>query len=136
MVWDNWTLCLDALVFAALSGPIAVLLTPLAHASALALNIVAALLAAAPIVARAVHAVVVPQAATQGARGYMSVAPPFILVSAHPWSRDHGAMVPRHGPVRGTMAWCGVPRVATGRRVAFEGRLAIVPLRHLPGRGG
>jgi len=106
VVWDNWTLCLDALVFAALSGPIAVLLTPLAHASAPALNIVAALLTAAPIVARAVHAVVVPQAATQGARGYMSVAPPFILGECPPmvsrprshgttpWShaRDHGVV--------------------------------------------
>ncbi len=89
MVWDNWTLCLDALVFAALSGPIAVLLTPLAHASAPALNIVAALLAAAPIVARAVHAVVVPQAATQGARGYMSVAPPFIRDSVIDVCRTH-----------------------------------------------
>ncbi len=42
-----WTLCLAALVLAALTGPVAALLTPLAHASASALNIVAALLAAA-----------------------------------------------------------------------------------------
>ncbi len=52
-----WTLCLAALVLAALTGPLAVLLTPLAHASATALNIVAAALAAAlagAYVARAV----------------------------------------------------------------------------------
>jgi len=42
-----WTLCLAALVLAALTGPLAALLTPLAHASAPALNIVAAILAAA-----------------------------------------------------------------------------------------
>ncbi len=42
-----WTLCLSALVLCALTGPVAALLTPLAHASAPALNIVAALLAAA-----------------------------------------------------------------------------------------
>jgi len=42
-----WTLCLYALVLAALTGPIAGLLTPLAHASAPALPILAALLAAA-----------------------------------------------------------------------------------------
>ncbi len=42
-----WTLCLTALVRAALTGPVAALLTPLAHASALALHVVAALLAAA-----------------------------------------------------------------------------------------
>ncbi len=42
-----WTLCLAALVRAALTGPVAALLTPLAHASAPALHVVAALLAAA-----------------------------------------------------------------------------------------
>jgi len=42
-----WTLCLCALVLAALTGPVAALLTPLAHTSAPALNVVAALLAAA-----------------------------------------------------------------------------------------
>ena len=42
-----WTLCLAALVLAALTSPIAALLTPLAHASATALHVVAALLAAA-----------------------------------------------------------------------------------------
>jgi hypothetical protein len=42
-----WTLCLAALVLAALTGPLAGLLTPLAHASAPALTILAAILAAA-----------------------------------------------------------------------------------------
>ncbi len=42
-----WTLCLAALVLAALTGPLAGLLTPLAHASSTALNMVAAVLAAA-----------------------------------------------------------------------------------------
>jgi len=42
-----WTLCLAALVFAALTGPAVALLTPLAHASSLALPILAAVLAAA-----------------------------------------------------------------------------------------
>jgi len=42
-----WTLCLYALVLAALTGPLAVLLTPLAHASSTALPILAAVLAAA-----------------------------------------------------------------------------------------
>ncbi len=42
-----WTLCLAALVRAALTGPLAALLTPLAPASATALHVVAALLAAA-----------------------------------------------------------------------------------------
>ncbi len=42
-----WTLCLAALVLAALTGPLAGLLAPLAHASAPALPILAAVLAAA-----------------------------------------------------------------------------------------
>ncbi len=42
-----WTLCLVALVLAALTGPGVVLLTPLAQAPAPALPIVAAVLAAA-----------------------------------------------------------------------------------------
>ena len=42
-----WTLCFYALVLCALTGPVAALLTPLAHASSTALNIVAAVLAAA-----------------------------------------------------------------------------------------
>ncbi len=42
-----WTLCLAALALAALTGPLAALLVPLAHASSTALNVVAALLAAA-----------------------------------------------------------------------------------------
>ncbi len=41
-----WTLCLAALVRGALTGPVAALLTPLAHASSLALHVVAAVLAA------------------------------------------------------------------------------------------
>ncbi len=42
-----WTLCLAALALAALTGPVAALLTPLAHASSTPLNVVAAILAAA-----------------------------------------------------------------------------------------
>ena len=42
-----WTLCLAALVLAALTGSIVTLLTPLAHASPPALHVVAAVLAAA-----------------------------------------------------------------------------------------
>jgi membrane protein implicated in regulation of membrane protease activity len=42
-----WTLCLAALALAALTGPIAGLLTPLAQASAPTLHVVAAVLAAA-----------------------------------------------------------------------------------------
>ncbi len=42
-----WTLCLYALILCALTGPVAGLLTPLAHASAPALHVVAAILAAA-----------------------------------------------------------------------------------------
>jgi len=42
-----WTLCLAALILCALTGPIAALLAPLAHDSSLALNVVAAVLAAA-----------------------------------------------------------------------------------------
>ena len=41
-----WTLCFYALVLAALTGPLAGLLTPLAHASSTPLNVVAAALAA------------------------------------------------------------------------------------------
>jgi uncharacterized SAM-binding protein YcdF (DUF218 family) len=40
-----WTLCLAALVLAALTGPVAGLLTPLAHASSPALTVLAATLA-------------------------------------------------------------------------------------------
>ncbi len=52
-----WTLCLAALVLAALTGPLVALLAPLAHASSTALPILAAILAAALVgayVARAV----------------------------------------------------------------------------------
>jgi len=52
-----WTLCLAALVLGALTGPLAGLLTPLAHASAPALTIVAAVLAAALVGAYAALAV-------------------------------------------------------------------------------
>ncbi len=41
-----WTLCLAALVLAALTSPIVTLLTPLAHASSTPLTLVAAVLAA------------------------------------------------------------------------------------------
>ncbi len=52
-----WTLCLAALVLAALTGPLAALVTPLAHASAPALPVVAAILAAALVGAYAALAV-------------------------------------------------------------------------------
>ncbi len=42
-----WTLCLAALVLCALTGPVVALLTPLAHASAPALPILAAILVGA-----------------------------------------------------------------------------------------
>jgi len=42
-----WTLCLYALILCTLTGPVAALLTPLAHASAPALPVMAAILAAA-----------------------------------------------------------------------------------------
>ncbi len=42
-----WTLCLAALVRAALTGPVVALLAPLAHASSPTLNVVAAVLSAA-----------------------------------------------------------------------------------------
>jgi len=52
-----WTLCLAALVLAALTGPLVALLTPLAHASSPALTIVAAVLAAALVGAYVVLAI-------------------------------------------------------------------------------
>jgi len=42
-----WTLCLSALILCALTGPLAALLAPLAHASSTPLNAVAAILATA-----------------------------------------------------------------------------------------
>ncbi len=57
-----WTLCLAALVLMALTGPVAALLTPLAHASAPALNIVAAALAAALVGAYVALAVLLARA--------------------------------------------------------------------------
>ncbi len=65
-----WTLCLAALVLAALTGPLVTLLAPLAHASSTALHVVAAVLAAvlvggyvarAVLLARAVLRVVRPR---------------------------------------------------------------------------
>ncbi len=53
-----WTLCFYALVLAALTGP----LTPLAHASSTALNIVAAALAAALVGAYVALAVLLARA--------------------------------------------------------------------------
>jgi len=44
-----WTLCLAALILAALTGPVVALVAPLAHASSTALNIVTAVLAAARV---------------------------------------------------------------------------------------
>ena len=41
-----WTLCLAALILCALTGPVASLLPPLAHASSPALHVVATVLAA------------------------------------------------------------------------------------------
>ncbi len=55
-----WTLCLAALVLAALTGPVAALLTPQAHASSTALTILAAALVGA-YVARAVLLAGVPR---------------------------------------------------------------------------
>ncbi len=52
-----WTLCLAALMLAVLTGPLAALLTPLAHASSTALTIVAAVLAAALVGAYMVLAI-------------------------------------------------------------------------------
>jgi Na+/phosphate symporter len=57
-----WTLCLAALVLCALTGPVAALLTPLAHASSTALNIVAAALAAALVGAYVALAVLLARA--------------------------------------------------------------------------
>ncbi len=57
-----WTLCLYALILCALTGPVAALLTPLAHASAPALPVVAALLAAALVGAYVALAVLLARA--------------------------------------------------------------------------
>ncbi len=57
-----WTLCLYALILCALTGPVAGLLTPLAHASSTALNIVAAALAAALVGAYVALAVLLARA--------------------------------------------------------------------------
>jgi ABC-type transport system involved in cytochrome bd biosynthesis fused ATPase/permease subunit len=65
-----WTLCLAALVRAALTGPLAALLAPLVHASAPALTMLAAALvgayvALAVLLARAVLRVVWPRSTDQ-----------------------------------------------------------------------
>ncbi len=57
-----WTLCLAALALAALTGPLVALLTPLAPASAPALNMVAAALAAALVGAYVALAVLLARA--------------------------------------------------------------------------
>ncbi len=57
-----WTLCLCALVLAALTGTVAALLTPLAHASSTALHVVAAVLAAALVGAYVALAVLLARA--------------------------------------------------------------------------
>ncbi len=57
-----WTLCLAALVRAALTGPLVALLAPLAHASSTALNVVAAVLAAALVGAYVALAVLLARA--------------------------------------------------------------------------
>ncbi len=54
-----WTLCLAALVLCALTGPVAALLTPLVHASAPALTVVAAVLVGAYIALAALLTVAV-----------------------------------------------------------------------------
>jgi hypothetical protein len=57
-----WTLCLAALALAALTGPLVVMLTPLAHATAPALTVVAAVLAAALVGAYVVLAILLARA--------------------------------------------------------------------------
>ncbi len=57
-----WTLCLAALVLAALTGPLVALLTPLAHASSTALTVVAAVVAAALVGAYVALAVLLARA--------------------------------------------------------------------------
>jgi len=57
-----WTLCLYALVLSALTGPLAGLLTPLAHASSPALHVVAAIFAAVLVGAYAAVAVLLARA--------------------------------------------------------------------------
>jgi len=70
-----WPLCLAALVLATLTGPIAGLLAPLAHASSTALNIVAAALAAAlNIVAAALAAALVG--------GYVALVGGYVALAA------------------------------------------------------
>ncbi len=68
-----WTLCLTALVLCALTGPIAGILTPLAHASAPALTILAAALAAALVGAYIAIAVLLARAVLRVVRPRLDV---------------------------------------------------------------
>jgi len=63
-----WTLCLAALVLCVLTGPLVVMLTPLAHATAPALTVVAAVLAAALVGASVALAVLLIVAVLRVAR--------------------------------------------------------------------
>ncbi len=101
-----WTLCLAALVLAALTGPLAVLLTPLAHASVTALNIVAAALAAALVAPMwpSPSCSPAPSCASCGLVWTATVsppgsatAPPGVVRRAHPGASDRGAILVRRG---------------------------------------
>jgi len=97
-----WTLCLAALLLAALTGPVAALLTPLAHASAPALTILAAALAAALIgayVALAVLLIVAvlrvvcpPRTATASPPG-SALASSDVALLVRPGASDRGAIL-------------------------------------------
>ncbi len=104
-----WTLCLYALVLAALTGPLAGLLAPLAHASVPALTILAAILAAALVGAYVALAVLLARAVLRVVRprlyGLLSSSPKgFTLIVTHQW---HPVIRRREGlPVE----WCGPAR--------------------------
>jgi len=70
-----WTLCLYALVLAALTGPLAGLLTPLTHASSPALTLVAAVLAAALVGAYVALAVLLAHAVLRVVRPRLDAQP-------------------------------------------------------------
>ncbi len=108
-----WTRCLYALVLAALTGPVAGLLAPLAHASSLALHVVATILAAALIGAYmalavllivAVLRVVRPRSpgrrSPMGERGDEETVPRLTPQGALSWSHR-----PRHLGPQGTFSW-------------------------------
>ncbi len=91
-----WPLCLAALVLCALTGRLVGLLAPLARASAPALNVVAAVLAAAPVGASVALAVLLivavlrvvgpAQTATASPRGSTTVPPAWRSWSSQgPW---------------------------------------------------